>query len=75
MELEKRYWVLKAYSTSGRFDLDTFRPIVSPPIPETVCQGQLSPEACYSHVSYQFFNNLVICFSVGTILTHWKLNR
>ena len=44
MELEKRYWVLKAQSTSGRFDLDTFRPIVCPPIPESVCQGQSSRE-------------------------------
>ena len=40
MELEKRYWVLKAQSSSGRFDLDTFRPIVSPPVPSALCEGQ-----------------------------------
>ncbi|KAI0214878.1 Ubiquitin carboxyl-terminal hydrolase 32 [Lamellibrachia satsuma] len=55
MELEKRYWVLKAYSTSGRFDLDTFRPIVSPPIPETVCQGlfEAFDENCDNHIDFK----------------------
>ena len=39
IELEKRYWMLKAQSKSGRFDLETFRPIVCPPVPESLCEG------------------------------------
>ncbi|KAK2185909.1 hypothetical protein NP493_217g02044 [Ridgeia piscesae] len=55
MELEKRYWVLKAQSTSGRFDLDTFRPIVSPPVPESVCQGlfEAFDENCDNHIDFK----------------------
>uniref|UniRef100_A0A673L447 ubiquitinyl hydrolase 1 n=1 Tax=Sinocyclocheilus rhinocerous TaxID=307959 RepID=A0A673L447_9TELE len=32
IDLEKRYWLLKAQSRTGRFDLETFVPLVSPPI-------------------------------------------
>uniref|UniRef100_A0A669DT17 ubiquitinyl hydrolase 1 n=1 Tax=Oreochromis niloticus TaxID=8128 RepID=A0A669DT17_ORENI len=32
IDLEKRYWLLKAQSRTGRFDLETFIPLVSPPI-------------------------------------------
>ncbi|XP_028937568.1 ubiquitin carboxyl-terminal hydrolase 32 isoform X3 [Ornithorhynchus anatinus] len=32
IDLEKRYWLLKAQSRTGRFDLETFSPLVSPPI-------------------------------------------
>ncbi|KAK3083744.1 hypothetical protein FSP39_002517 [Pinctada imbricata] len=38
-ELEKRYWVLKAQSKSGRFDLETFKGLVAPPVPHDVCEG------------------------------------
>ncbi|KAJ8312078.1 hypothetical protein KUTeg_009451 [Tegillarca granosa] len=38
-ELEKRYWVLKSQSKSGKFDQDTFRSLVCPPIPDGVCEG------------------------------------
>ncbi|KAL3857432.1 hypothetical protein ACJMK2_012103, partial [Sinanodonta woodiana] len=38
-ELEKRYWVLKAQSKSGRFDQETFKSFVSPPIPHTLCEA------------------------------------
>ncbi|ESO97937.1 hypothetical protein LOTGIDRAFT_153048 [Lottia gigantea] len=38
-ELEKRYWTLKAQSRSGRFDLETFRSFVIPPLPEKICEG------------------------------------
>ncbi|KAJ8312385.1 hypothetical protein KUTeg_009758 [Tegillarca granosa] len=38
-ELEKRYWVLKSQSKSGKFDQDTFRSLVCPPIPDAVCEG------------------------------------
>lgn len=39
-ELEKRYWVLKSQSKSGKFDQDTFRSLVCPPIPDAVCEGK-----------------------------------
>ncbi|XP_060064706.1 ubiquitin carboxyl-terminal hydrolase 32-like [Ylistrum balloti] len=38
-ELDKRYWVLKSQSKSGKFDLETFRALVCPPVPESVCEG------------------------------------
>ena len=40
IELEKRYWVLKAQSKTGLFDLETFKPIMCPPVPEALCQGE-----------------------------------
>lgn len=40
IELEKRYWTLKAQSKTGRFDVETFRPVVCPPIPEELCEGK-----------------------------------
>ena len=43
IELEKRYWLLKAQSKSGRFDVDTFRPIVSPPVPQQLVEGRFAP--------------------------------
>merc|ERR1712002_910536 len=33
IELEKKYWVLQAQSKSGRLDLGTFSPLISPPLP------------------------------------------
>ncbi|XP_006811225.1 ubiquitin carboxyl-terminal hydrolase 32-like [Saccoglossus kowalevskii] len=39
IELEKRYWQLKALSKTGRFDLETFIPMVSPPVPRNLCEG------------------------------------
>lgn len=38
-ELEKRYWVLKAQSKTGRFDQETFKSFVCPPMPETLCEA------------------------------------
>ena len=40
IELEKKYWVLQAQSKSGRFDLDTFMPLISPPMPVDLCEGK-----------------------------------
>lgn len=37
VELEKRYWTMKALSKTGRFDLDTFTQHVSPPLPPLLC--------------------------------------
>lgn len=39
MELEKRYWTLKGQSRSGKLDEETLRPLISPPIPLSVCTG------------------------------------
>ena len=41
MELEKRYWTLKSGTKTGKFDLETFTPLVSPPIPQCLCPGML----------------------------------
>lgn len=37
--MEKRYWLLKAQSRTGRFDLETFVPLVSPPIHASLSEG------------------------------------
>ncbi|XP_045442361.1 ubiquitin carboxyl-terminal hydrolase 32 isoform X4 [Pipistrellus kuhlii] len=39
IDLEKRYWSLKAQSRTGRFDLETFGPLVSPPIRPSLSEG------------------------------------
>ncbi|XP_022537013.2 ubiquitin carboxyl-terminal hydrolase 32 [Astyanax mexicanus] len=39
IDLEKRYWLLKAQSRTGRFDLETFIPLVSPPIHPSISEG------------------------------------
>ncbi|XP_053131058.1 ubiquitin carboxyl-terminal hydrolase 32 isoform X2 [Hemicordylus capensis] len=39
IDLEKRYWLLKAQSRTGRFDLETFVPLVSPPIHSSLGEG------------------------------------
>ncbi|XP_061639048.1 ubiquitin carboxyl-terminal hydrolase 32 isoform X3 [Phyllopteryx taeniolatus] len=39
IDLEKHYWLLKAQSRTGRFDLETFIPLVSPPIHISLCEG------------------------------------
>ncbi|XP_052324869.1 ubiquitin carboxyl-terminal hydrolase 32-like [Oncorhynchus keta] len=39
IDLEKRYWLLKAQSRTGRFDLETFVSLVSPPIHASLSEG------------------------------------
>lgn len=39
IELEKRYWVLKGQSSTGRLDLETLGPLLSPPVPYSLCPG------------------------------------
>lgn len=39
IELEKRYWLLKGQSSTGRLDLETLGPLLSPPVPLSVCPG------------------------------------
>ena len=40
IELEKRYWSLKSFSQSGKFDLQTFSSQISPPLPKQFCEGK-----------------------------------
>ena len=56
IDLEKRYWLLKAQSRTGRFDLETFVPLVSPPIHASLSEGNAlfmslgfkgTPPSCY----------------------------
>jgi len=39
MELEKRYWSLKGFSQSGKFDMHTLTCQVCPPLPKKFCEG------------------------------------
>ena len=38
-ELEKKYWILKAQSKTGKFDQETFKSFVCPTLPESLCEG------------------------------------
>lgn len=40
IDLEKRYWLLKAQSRTGRFDLETFVALVSPTIHTSLSEGK-----------------------------------
>uniref|UniRef100_A0AAY4DKB7 ubiquitinyl hydrolase 1 n=1 Tax=Denticeps clupeoides TaxID=299321 RepID=A0AAY4DKB7_9TELE len=72
IDLEKRYWLLKAQSRTGRFDLETFVPLVSPPI-----HASLS-EVCFKVfdvdrdgvLSRQEIQEMVVA-----LLEVWKDNR
>ncbi|CAI6345795.1 unnamed protein product [Macrosiphum euphorbiae] len=39
IELEKCYWSVKGESSSGKLDLKTLIPLISPPMPLNVCSG------------------------------------
>ncbi|XP_039266977.2 ubiquitin carboxyl-terminal hydrolase 32-like [Styela clava] len=39
IDLEKHYWTLKSQSKTGRFDLQLFKSIVCPPLPESIVKG------------------------------------
>lgn len=59
-ELEKCYWVLKAQSKSGRFDQETFKQLICPPVPDLICEGKSQMEiyktknGCYGYLD-EFF--------------------
>ncbi|KAM7433841.1 Transcription elongation factorSPT6 [Porites harrisoni] len=55
MELEKRYWTLKSGTKTGKFDLETFTPLVSPPIPKCLCPGLFKAfdENCDGHIDFR----------------------
>lgn len=55
IDLEKRYWLLKAQSRTGRFDLETFVPLVSPPIHASLSEGKtlfIKVHCSEEHFSY-----------------------
>lgn len=39
IELEKCYWSLKGESSSGKLDLETLIPLISPPMHLKICSG------------------------------------
>ncbi|XP_076452524.1 ubiquitin carboxyl-terminal hydrolase 32-like isoform X2 [Babylonia areolata] len=39
IELEKRYWTIKALSKTGCLDLELFRQCVCPPLPDSLCDA------------------------------------
>ena len=45
-ELEKQYWSLKGTSKSGRFDIETFTAVISPPMPQSLCAGLFYAVTC-----------------------------
>ncbi|CAL1537349.1 unnamed protein product, partial [Lymnaea stagnalis] len=55
IELEKRYWTLKALSKSGRFDLELFKSQVHPPMPEKLCEFLFMAfdENCDNHIDFK----------------------
>ena len=53
IDLEKRYWLLKAQSRTGRFDLETFGPLVSPPIHSSLSEGKRRDNT-FSHPVHLF---------------------
>ncbi|XP_046979817.1 ubiquitin carboxyl-terminal hydrolase 32 [Schistocerca americana] len=55
IELEKRYWLLKGQSRTGKLDLDTLVPLVSPPVPLSVCAGVFAAfdENRDSHIDFK----------------------
>ena len=42
IDLEKVYWNLKEQSKSGKLDLGTLSPMISPPLPLIVCESFFS---------------------------------
>ena len=60
MELEKRYWTLKSGTRTGKFDLETFTPLVSLPIPQCLCPGMIL------HKGYFFFH---LCHNSSKAIT------
>uniref|UniRef100_A0A667HU20 ubiquitinyl hydrolase 1 n=1 Tax=Lynx canadensis TaxID=61383 RepID=A0A667HU20_LYNCA len=72
IDLEKRYWLLKAQSRTGRFDLETFGPLVSPPI-----RPSLS-EVCFKVFDVDrdgVLSRVELRDMVVALLEVWKDNR
>ncbi|OBS67318.1 hypothetical protein A6R68_04147 [Neotoma lepida] len=72
IDLEKRYWLLKAQSRTGRFDLETFGPLVSPPI-----RPSLS-EVCFKVFDVDrdgVLSRVELKDMVVALLEVWKDNR
>ena len=42
IELEKRYWQIKSFSKTGKYDLELFKSFTSPPLPEMFVESKFS---------------------------------
>uniref|UniRef100_A0A5F8H9G2 ubiquitinyl hydrolase 1 n=1 Tax=Monodelphis domestica TaxID=13616 RepID=A0A5F8H9G2_MONDO len=72
IDLEKRYWLLKAQSRTGRFDLETFGPLVSPPIHPSLS------EVCFKVFDVDrdgVLSRVELRDMVVALLEVWKDNR
>uniref|UniRef100_A0A8C8H0S9 ubiquitinyl hydrolase 1 n=1 Tax=Oncorhynchus tshawytscha TaxID=74940 RepID=A0A8C8H0S9_ONCTS len=72
IDLEKRYWLLKAQSRTGRFDLETFVALVSPTIHTSLS------EVCFKVFDVDhdgLLSRKEITEMVGALLEVWKDNR
>uniref|UniRef100_A0A8C2U2B9 ubiquitinyl hydrolase 1 n=1 Tax=Coturnix japonica TaxID=93934 RepID=A0A8C2U2B9_COTJA len=72
IDLEKRYWLLKAQSRTGRFDLETFAPLVSPPIHPSLS------EVCFKVFDIDrdgVLSRTELTEMVVALLEVWKDNR
>lgn len=80
IDLEKRYWLLKAQSRTGRFDLETFVPLVSPPIHASLSEGK-SDAVCVEkqRLCLKVLPVAQACFTpsmrIGTITSTLKRSR
>lgn len=82
IDLEKRYWLLKAQSRTGRFDLETFVPLVSPPIHASLSEGKsASVTQCVekARLGLKMVSVAQACFTpsmrIGTITSTLKRSR
>ncbi|KAG9340557.1 hypothetical protein JZ751_021379 [Albula glossodonta] len=84
IDLEKRYWLLKAQSGTGRFDLETFVPLVSPPIhaslSEACCRGPVAERQKFCFKVFDVDRDGVLSRGeihdmVIALLEVWKDNR
>lgn len=69
IDLEKRYWLLKAQSRTGRFDLETFGPLVSPPIHPSLSEG-MDPHKKFSFVQFCWCGFTCSKILIQILLTH-----
>lgn len=66
IDLEKRYWLLKAQSRTGRFDLETFVPLVSPPIHASLSEGQTI------FVQLCFLKGFLLLLLIPTVISEYN---
>ncbi|KAG8520191.1 Ubiquitin carboxyl-terminal hydrolase 32 [Galemys pyrenaicus] len=77
IDLEKRYWLLKAQSRTGRFDLETFGPLVSPPIRPSLSEEDhwLKDKNVFDIDRDGILSRVELRDMVVALLEVWKDNR